>query len=581
MSVVRVAIPMLRGKRRFHIDKGRPWSIVEHIVLSALVERPWLSADLAEQSKLPRRLIVELLIRLMRAGWVELSQNSKGVLFSASQRGIEASKDDELPIVPKRISRWMAFAIDRISGTVYRAREMPCFEKHVLEERARSERIVWLDSPSGDIVPEVHDIVGTLFHEDEHFAGIDPEGSRLVTRYALVSVRDDKIEGLSGRAPQHLREAIITAARRAPTRPTDEPVHFTPAARQSEDTDALPDTTSIAFTAEDLILGGADHRKCFEDLLARARHRVIIHSTFIDREKFNDWLPAIRIAARNGARIDILWGESDDKGETNGTLKAVLALRSELADEAGDIRLHSFSTGSHAKILIADTGRADRFVGVLGSCNWLSSGYQSFEASARLRDPRILRALVNQLVELSQGSSAYWTELTSDFLRLADHVRDMPVPPGARGDAALVLGPQHKEFVREARDKAEHDIFVTSHRFGAGGRQAVIVPALAAAEQRGISSAVFYGTPSGKGAGKAVSEIVFEGAKLGVSILPVHDPRLHAKILAWDSDHILITSQNFLSADPSDLNIRREIGIYVRGASLARVLKGRFHAALR
>ena len=199
----------------------------------------------------------------------------------------------------------------------------------------------------------------------------------------------------------------------------------------------------------------------------------------------------------------------------------------------------------------------------------------------RLRDPRILRALINQLVELSQGGSAYWTELTSDFLRLADHVRAMPVPPGPRGDAALVLGPQHKQFVREARDKTEHDIFVTSHRFSAGGRQAVIVPALAAAERRGIAAAVFYGTPSGRGAAKAVSENVFEGAKLGVSITPVHDPRLHAKILAWDNDHVLITSQNFLSADPSDLNIRREIGVYVRGASLARMLKDRFNAARR
>jgi len=581
MSVIRVAIPMLRGKRRFHIDKGRPWSIVEHVVLAALVERSWLSADLAEQTKLPRRLIIELLIRLMRAGWVELSQDSKGVLFSASPRGVEAAKRDELPIVPKRLSRWMGFAIDRISGTVYRPREMPCFEKHVLEERARSERIVWLEPPSGDLIPEVHDIVGTLFHEDEHFAGIDPEGSRLATRYALVTVREDKIEGLSGRAPQHLRDAVLEAASKAPARATDEPVHFTPVIPMLEESDTLPTTTSIAFASEDLILGGQDHRRSFEDLLARARHRVIIHSTFIDREKFNDWLPAIRAAARSGVRIDILWGESDDKGETNGTLKAVLALRSELANEAGDIRLHSFSTGSHAKMLIADTGRADRFVGVLGSCNWLSSGYQSFEASVRLRDPRILRALINQLVELSQGGSAYWTELTSEFLRLADHIRDMPIPSGSRGEAALVLGPQHKQFVREARDNAEHDIFVTSHRFSPGGRQAVIVPALAAAEQRGIASAVFYGTPSGKGASKAVSENVFQGAKLGVSITPVHDPRLHAKILAWDNDHVLISSQNFLSADPSDLNIRREIGIYVRGASLARVLKERFRLARR
>lgn len=580
MSVIRVAIPMLRGKRRFHIDKGRRWSIVEHVVLSALVERPWLSADLAAQTKLPRRLIIELLIRLMRAGWVELSQDSQGVLFSASVRGSEAAKSDELPIVPKRLSRWMSFAVDRISGTVYRPREMPCFEKHVLEERARNECIVWLEAPSGDVVPEVHDIVGTLFHEDEHFAGIDPEGSRLVTRYALVTVRDDRIEGLSGRAPQHLREAILEAASRAPARATEEPVHFTPAIRTVHESDALPETSSIAFASEDLILGGPDHRQCFEDLLARARHRIIIHSTFINQEKFSEWLPAIRAAASNGARIDVLWGESDEKGETNGTLKAVLALRGELADEAGDIRVHSFSTGSHAKMLIADTGRADRFVGVLGSCNWLSSSYHSFEASARLRDPRILRSLINQLVELSQGGSAYWTELTSDFLRLADRVGDMPIPPGARGDATLVLGPQHKQFVREARDKAEHDIFVTSHRFSAGGRQAVIVPAITAAEQRGIKSSVYYGTPSGKGAGKAVAENVFEAAKLGMKIMPVHEPRLHAKILAWDNDHVLITSQNFLSADPSDLNIRREIGIYVRSASLARVLKERFQIAL-
>nr|WP_272931042.1 phospholipase D-like domain-containing protein [Acetobacter indonesiensis] len=353
-----------------------------------------------------------------------------------------------------------------------------------------------------------------------------------------------------------------------------------PPTRTIEDSVTLPSTFSIAFAPEDLILGGPDHRECFKDLLARARHRIIIHSTFIDHEKFNDWLPEIRTAARNGARIDVLWGESDDKGETNGTLKAVLALRGELVNEVGDIRIHSFSTGSHAKILIADTGRSDRFVGVLGSCNWLSSGYHSFEASVRLRDPRILQTLINQLVELSQGSSAFWTELTSDFLRLADHMRNMPIPSGSRSDATLVLGPQHKQFVREARDKAEHDIFVTSHRFSAGGRQAVIVPALAAAEQRGITSAVFYGTSSGKGGGKAVADNVFEGARLGVRITPVHNPRLHAKILAWDNDHVLITSQNFLSADPSDLNIRREIGIYVRGASLARLLKGRFDSAL-
>jgi cardiolipin synthase len=87
MSVVRVAVPVYRGKRRFHLLKGRPWSPVEHLILQALSKEPRTAATLAEQSTLSKRLIIEALIRLMRADWVELSSQASGTLFRATPGG--------------------------------------------------------------------------------------------------------------------------------------------------------------------------------------------------------------------------------------------------------------------------------------------------------------------------------------------------------------------------------------------------------------------------------------------------------------------------------------------------------------
>jgi hypothetical protein len=47
MNLVRVAVPLLKGKRRFFLAKGRPWSLVEHVFLAALVAKPRTVDELA------------------------------------------------------------------------------------------------------------------------------------------------------------------------------------------------------------------------------------------------------------------------------------------------------------------------------------------------------------------------------------------------------------------------------------------------------------------------------------------------------------------------------------------------------
>jgi sugar-specific transcriptional regulator TrmB len=551
--------------------------VVEHAVLAALAIKPRRASELAAESRLPRRLVVELLVRLMRAGWVELAHQGDGVIFSASARGKAAAREDDLPIVHKRMSRYRSFAIDQLTGTIYRARELPSFEKHVLQERAKTEPIVWIDPPQREIEGEVHDIVGSLLSEDEHFIDVDPAGDRLVRRFALVTVRNKQIEGLTKRAPEALREQILKAAEVQP-KPGSTVTAFQASPPPSLDELPLGEPINATFAHDDLVLGGDAHRAVLEEFIRRARHRLIIHSTFIHPDRFDEWLPSLIEAAHRGVRVEILWGESDDKVEVNKTRRDVMVLRDKLAErgDADGLRLHPFSTGSHSKFLIADLGRTDRYVGVLGSCNWLSSGFHSFEASVRLRDPQVLRLLAEQLVELSRGDFGYWTELTSEFQALASRIGQAPTPSGPKAKVQLVLGAAHKHFVREARDHANREIFVCSHRFGTGGRQAVIVPALAAAEDRKIATNVYYGIASGKGGARAVADASSQGFGAPLRVRPVHQPRLHAKILGWDDDHLLVTSQNWLSADPGDIDPRREIGLYVNSAGVGRVARERF-----
>lgn len=89
--------------------------------------------------------------------------------------------------------------------------------------------------------------------------------------------------------------------------------------------------------------------------------------------------------------MDLLWGKGDRADEDNTTRAACEAINARMRSEGLDqfVRAHSFSTGSHAKMAVADDGR-DGFVAALASCNWLSTGFTSLEASVRLSAPLIV-----------------------------------------------------------------------------------------------------------------------------------------------------------------------------------------------
>jgi cardiolipin synthase A/B len=578
MSIIRVAIPVKKGKRKFYLAKGRPWSLVEHVLLAALVSRPRNVEDLSKDASLPRRLVLEALIRLMRAGWVELVQEPKEVIFNASDAGKSVVDNEELPQVSKNISRWMNFVIDGITGTVYRSRELPFIERHIVADRSKRECLVWLEPRVINTSDEAAGILSALFDDDEKFLGVEISSERLVDRFAVVTVRNGKVEGLPPRAPQELTNIILRAAQDAPKQPEGEnspSIHPGPLPQINER--SLPRVIQGSFNPQDLILGGRQHKEAFHEAINRAKSRIILHSTFISNDRFMEVWQLLKNAAQRGVLIDILWGEDENKTESTSTKIAIKKIRSQIesAGLSDTFRVNAFSTRSHSKILISDDSK-NKLHAVVGSCNWLSSQFKNYEVSVRLSDPNVVAAVLEQVAELTKGSQGHWTSLTSEIARLSATAKSQKAVHGLKANISLVLGPQHSQFVRQARDHAKKRMFVASHQLGEATRPAVVVPAITAVKDRGLDVTVYYGVQTKSFRNDDVASITRAAGQEGVDIRPVIEPRLHAKVLAWDDDNLLVTSQNWLSADPNESNIRSEIGIFIQSSGVSKIFMENF-----
>lgn len=579
MTSIRVAIPVYRGKRKFHLEQGRRWSIVEHLVLAALVEKPQSVADLAEAGRMHQRLVIEILIRLMRAGWVELQSSPSELVFAASVAGAAAAAKAELPLAATPVTRWMNFVVDRTTGSVFKPRELPFLHKNAVVERERREAIVWMTPPDLERGYEVEDLVEHLFRQDEHFIGMEQAGDRLMERYALVLVRGGQVEGLPERAPQRLIDAVLDAAKRGMASRPGQPVTIAGSHLQLTGEGEVK-VRQIKLADEDLLIGGPANEEALLQIIANSRERLIIHSTFVSKNAFERLKPHLLEVAGKGTRVELLWGESDDRRSIGRTRKAVTALREELAATGEDelIRLHPFSTRSHAKFVIADRlGGAPQ--ALLGSCNWLSSGMGLLEAGVRLRDARLVADLLYQAAELSRGRDGYWNELTSQLAAYAAAVAAAAPTRSGNTEASLVFGANHRELLARASERASNRLFLTSHRVSAAARQALLIPLVTALHARpALGAELRYG--ASPNAGEPDWAAITQGLPMErISVISPSKPEVHAKLLGWDDDDVVITSQNWLSADPGSANPRREIGIHLHGTGIASKVAGALHAA--
>lgn len=293
----------------------------------------------------------------------------------------------------------MGFLIDQVSGSVFRRSEIAA--RHRNELAKLGESLVYLQKSPDHDKEDLAELFAALEGEDEVIVRVEASPDRFLERFAVVTVVNDTIEGLPARANSALREAIRSAAAQslkkseAKTAVSSPPEPLRPSPTAA--------TTTALFEQNDLLIDAQDHSSAFDRALAQAREEVIIHSTFISEKSIPAILPKLIGAASKGTIVRVMWGQDGDGTSVSSSRRAVSALQGAI-DEAGwggQIRIHSFTTRSHAKLLIADDGQ---WSAIVGSCNWLSSDFDSFESSVRVREPALVGQLVRYLASMSLGS---------------------------------------------------------------------------------------------------------------------------------------------------------------------------------
>jgi cardiolipin synthase A/B len=576
MKAIHVVFPVLRGTRRFFIEKGRRWSVIEHLLLDIVARAPSSTTRLSEESGLPRRVIVEAFIRLMRAGWVEIVAAPDGPVFKATAAGATKAPLDQLPAAIVIEPRWRSFAIEQITGGVFRSRELDVRPQSRLPFSTDDQIVLHLEGSPLHAESDLGEVFTAIEGEEELIVGVDRSAERLMERFALVTVREDLIEGLPARASPVLKALVkarayeaMEAAKREQS-PQSKPL---PAQVMQDSIKEPPEASPskpALYESDDLIVDGPAHQAALERAIRAAKERIIIHSTFVTEARSQALLPALLHSAAQGVKTDLLWGQDDVGGATSSSRISAAGLKAAVATVGRDdlITVHPFSTNSHAKIVVADNGKG-AWHALVGSCNWLASDFQSFEASMRLRDPALVGLLIRRLAGLARGRPGLWDELSIEMTVLGRRVEALPRGTGRTVPMRLLFAPDHEKLVLEARDRAKKRIFVLSHRIGVAAKPVALLPTLSAVKANKVSASLFYGRTTGPLSGADGADLVREFAKEGLAIRPVHKPRIHAKVLGWDDDALAVSSLNWLSADPADAALYREIGILIEAPRIA------------
>ena len=382
-----IAIPAFRVSCNVGIDKGRAWSVIEEIILWSSARQPQSIAKLVAASGLPRQVVVAALARLMRFRLVELSVKENGVSFWTSGYGREIVESGRpLPFFPKREKRRVSFVVEQATGAFFPSSQVRMASQQALINDPDPDlRFVVVEGGGPSMTHEANmarlsEIAARGW--EEHLAVVD--GRTAVMRSEFMLIR--YVDGVPRNLPEGASETLKAIVQEVSSKQGGTPEIAVGYRGETEEIERAPIVHACDFDPADVVVGGSGQLVLLKKLLELAHSRVIIHSTFLDHNRFKDLIDDIRCACLRGVRFDLLWGaEVADEAENRNAKSAVHIARMlrEHREIYQNFQLHMRTTGSHAKILLADDANGN-WIAAIGSCNWLSSPFNAVEMTAVL-----------------------------------------------------------------------------------------------------------------------------------------------------------------------------------------------------
>lgn len=577
--MIDLLLPLSRFEVNYEVASGRPYADLDRLVLQAVAEKIRDLDALVDSFQLQPRLIIEVLISLARAGWLSFDIG-KGT-FEVTTLGRNSLKEGVLPPYTVIESASEVVLLEEWTGAIVSQKEISYTNKFALEKSG-----VWATArrlPTCIIDDRLdHGEVIGLLRQDENQWIRSVETPVLCARGRhWLRARVDVSRGLVYDIPDRWQKALGPLLLHYAAGITGEPLP--PLLQSAEPLEPAP-LLEADVRATDILVTHAQHIDALRAAFAEAQSLVVVGSAFLDSDMLEgearQWMLD---ALRRRVQIDLLWGYGLGRGE--GAEKKTLKWLRRLREEAGtgvNLRFSSEPTESHAKFLIAD--RNHELEAIIGSFNWLSTPLTSHIAdragsnvSIRLRHPALLAELLHSAAALWMSSRAgllsdapeRLRNLAGKCARKAAESNPAAGAPGVR--IGIIRDTQHEHWLRQIMQGSDTPKMIVSHQLGRAARSRLQFSPNPSYKELSI----LFGRPSDTMDASALNEVTATVAAGGGRCQRAD--WVHSKV-AMAGDTVLISSYNFLSADPFQTARRaREVGVVLQGAAVAELIRSVFN----
>jgi len=544
---------------------GRRWSVLEHLLLWECSTTKRTTHELAVAANVPRRLVVEALINLLRANWVEVRSEGGKVSFAATPSGRKRATEKSLPERLQRDVRWDAVCVDRITGHWMRADDLDLIhEKDLPPDIDRLDPLLYTFEPYDAALRDLFRL-----GMDESLEPAPPQFRPPSMHYAKVCIAFGEIQsGLPAGTPLALRSTLLSEAGEEENEELSaQPIQYTSETLARDD-----------LTPNDIIVGGPQHRKMLSDILESARTMVVIHSCFVSAKTIRELLPEFERAAKRKVRIELLWGLYTDpeSEEPQKKLSDALAALSELPPSArAKVNLSPSSSESHAKVIVYDDRNNGKWTTIIGSCNYLSSDFDWLEVSLRTRSGIIAASVLGKLLSAQLPSVGQWSGTARRLNAIWSEAKHGSRAAMETGEHSITLmtDRDHYACITHARDAAKEDIEIVCDLYGLAAETSVLVP-MESAAKRGINVRLGYSRPSRFMLAERTAPSRDEIAHRGIKLELLNE--VHGKYIGWDEEGLAISSFNWMATSVSGTISRNaEIGVMVEGRAVRTMLRNK------
>lgn len=597
-----VAVPFLNNDYLFSITRRVGWSIIDYLYLKELSSREMTVYELSEFSNLMPRIVIQILLPMCKVGWIDIVTSNESFVFRITDLGKTAHnlaiKNHELPNNAKSYDSRREVFVDCFNN-YYSEKDfsspLVSHDRYLNEKYKSDESLILLPIDFHNKYPDYEKMKNIITFEGEKVERIHDQAVYTLSskKYLLLDmlyveghqeakvIDDKKIENLNIELVKLIKNTLPNTIENAESSSIS-------AVKNRKETYEFKVATNKNNV--DFVYGGSETELNFLNLIKYSTDFLIIHSTFIGKwcilkdGSYTIYFEELRKALERGVQIYILWGKSN-VSELNEDSEISISEDKSIEQYLRDfntrcnnegllnvINYNDFRrTDSHAKFIITKH-ETKGFCVMVSSCNFLFTTFNRFEASIIVYDKTFVKYFIDITADICCGKSDFSSSVRKELRGISENilldVKEPNIPNNQKLELSLVSKNQHQNYI-DLATQATDRIYIISDYINT----TPIRPIIDVLKNCKANKYYYY---CQKSTYIQPSEIIDMGKHLksidSSSQLGAHHSKSHAKVLAWDNNHLLITSLNWLSGMVSEKPLEKyhEIGVYVQGWDVAK-----------